>query len=281
MDIDLLKTFLEVYQTRHFAKAGDNLFVTPSAVSARIRTLEAQVGTPLFMRDRNNIQLTSSGERFLGYAKSMLKLWERARYEANLDAQASPHLEILAVPSLLDTRLHGWLAQLCIERPDLSLRIEAAESDRIIQRLQQNRADLGLILEPREGPELTVQKVGELTLVLVSSQAGQTVEQALSTRYIMVNWSTSFVSHHTNAFPEIPEPKLWVSLGPLAHGLLCSLGGAAYLPQQMVENELTEGQLHRVENAPNIALQVFAAYPTWTEQTELIHKVIALTGSQI
>jgi DNA-binding transcriptional LysR family regulator len=279
MDIDLLKTFLEVYQTRHFAKAADNLFITPSAVSARIRTLENQVGTPLFMRDRNNIQLTPAGERFLGYAKSILKLWERARYEANLDARASPHLEILAVPSLLDGRLHGWLDQLCLERPDLSLRIEAAESDRIVQRLQQNRADLGFILEPREGPELTLLKVGELTLVLVSSQAGQTLEQALVSRYVMVNWSTSFVSQHTNAFPEIPEPRLWVSLGPLAHGLLHSVGGAAYLPRQMVESELAAGVLHPVGDAPTISLQVFAAYPTWTEQAELIHKVTALTGS--
>jgi DNA-binding transcriptional LysR family regulator len=281
MDIDLLKTFLEVYQTRHFAKAADNLFVTPSAVSARIRTLEAQVGTPLFMRDRNNIQLTPAGERFLGYAKSMLKMWERARYEANLDAQASPHLEILAVPSLLDTRLHGWLSQLCLEYPDLSLRIEAAESDQIVQRLQQNRADLGFILEPREGPELSLQKVGELSLSLVSNQAGQTLDQALSSRYILINWSTSFITQHTNAFPEMPEPRLWVSLGPLAHGLLLSIGGAAYLPHQMVENELLEGRLHRVENAPIIKLQVFAAYPTWTDQAELIHKVIALTGARI
>ena len=281
MDIDLLKTFLEVYQTRHFAKAGDNLFVTPSAVSARIRTLESQVGTPLFMRDRNNIQLTPAGERFLGYAKSMLKMWERARYEVNLDAQASPHLEILAVPSLLDTRLHGWLNQLCVEFPDLSLRVEAAESDQIVHRLQQNRADLGFILEPREGPELTLHKIGELTLFLVSSQAGQTVGQAFSSRYILVNWSTSFITQHTNAFPEMPEPKLWVSLGPLAHGLLLSIGGAAYLPHQMVENDLLQGLLHRVENAPTINLQVFAAYPTWTEQAELIRKVIALTGSSI
>ncbi len=174
MDIDLLKTFLEVYQTRHFAKAGDSLFITPSAVSARIRTLESQVGAPLFMRDRNNIQLTSAGERFLGHAKSILKLWERARYEVTLNADSSPHLEILAVPSLLDVSLHGWLAQLCIDRPDLSLRIEAAESDRIIQRLQQNRADLGFILEPREGPELNLLKVGELVLTLISSHTGQT-----------------------------------------------------------------------------------------------------------
>ena len=281
MDIDLLKTFLEVYQTRHFAKAAEHLFITPSAVSARVRTLENQVGAPLFMRDRNNIQLTSAGEHFLGYAKSMLKLWERARYEATLDANSSPHLEILAIPTLLDTSLYGWLAELCIDRPDLSLRIESADSDRIIQRLQQNRADLGLILEPREGPELNLLEIGELPLVMVSSQNGQTAEQALMSRYIMVNWSTSFVSQHANAFPEAPEPKIRVSLGPLAHALIRSIEGATYLPQQMVRTDLAEARLFRVADAPSIRLRVYAAYPAWTEQIDLIHKVVAMIGSRI
>ena len=44
MDIDLLRTFVEVSSTRHFGKAAQNLFVTQSAVSARIRLLERTLG---------------------------------------------------------------------------------------------------------------------------------------------------------------------------------------------------------------------------------------------
>ena len=40
MDIDLLRTFLEVYRTRHFGRTAENLYLTQSAVSARIRLLE-------------------------------------------------------------------------------------------------------------------------------------------------------------------------------------------------------------------------------------------------
>ena len=65
MDIELLKTFLELSRTRHFGRAAENLFISQSAVSARIRQLEDSIGAPLFTRDRNNIQLTSAGERFL------------------------------------------------------------------------------------------------------------------------------------------------------------------------------------------------------------------------
>ena len=42
MDTELLKTFLEVQKTRHFGNAADNLYLTQSAVSFRIRQLEQE-----------------------------------------------------------------------------------------------------------------------------------------------------------------------------------------------------------------------------------------------
>ena len=65
MDIELLKTFLEVKNTRHFGKAADNLYLTQAAVSARVKQLEDYFGIKLFIRSRNNIQLTAEGERLV------------------------------------------------------------------------------------------------------------------------------------------------------------------------------------------------------------------------
>lgn len=77
MDTDLLKTFLEVNRTRHFGKAAENLYLTQSAVSARIRLLEQQVGMQLFTRARNNVQLTSAGEKLIRHAENILTTWNR------------------------------------------------------------------------------------------------------------------------------------------------------------------------------------------------------------
>lgn len=63
MDLNLLRTFLEVSKTRHFGKAAQNLYLTQSTVSFRIKQLEEQVGIELFIRERNNIMLTISGDR--------------------------------------------------------------------------------------------------------------------------------------------------------------------------------------------------------------------------
>ena len=58
MDIRFLTTFIEVANTRHFGKAAENLYLTQSAVSARIKLLEEYFHSTLFIRQRNSIQLT-------------------------------------------------------------------------------------------------------------------------------------------------------------------------------------------------------------------------------
>lgn len=72
MDTELLKTFLEVSRTRHFGRAAEALYLTQSAVSFRIRQLENQLGVNLFTRHRNNIRLTSAGDKLLPYAETLM-----------------------------------------------------------------------------------------------------------------------------------------------------------------------------------------------------------------
>ena len=71
MDTELLKTFMEVSRTRHFGRAAENLYLTQSAVSFRIRQLESVLGVELFSRQRNNIQLTEAGEKLMPLAKTV------------------------------------------------------------------------------------------------------------------------------------------------------------------------------------------------------------------
>lgn len=65
MDVRFISTFLDVAQTRHFGKASENLYLTQSAVTARIMLLEEYFNTSLFIRNRNSIQLTSAGEKLI------------------------------------------------------------------------------------------------------------------------------------------------------------------------------------------------------------------------
>lgn len=85
MDVKVFRTFLELAKVRHFGRAAENLYITQAAVSARIKQLESYFDTQLFIRDRNNIKLTSAGERLIGYAEVMVTTLQQAKLELSLE----------------------------------------------------------------------------------------------------------------------------------------------------------------------------------------------------
>lgn len=95
MDLDLaqVRAFVAAAEDLHFGRAASRLFLTPQAVSKRIRRLEGSLGEDLFRRDRQAVTLTAAGERFLPHARALLALAETAA-SATRAAQAAPPLRI-------------------------------------------------------------------------------------------------------------------------------------------------------------------------------------------
>jgi DNA-binding transcriptional LysR family regulator len=64
-----VEAFLSVAQHRNFRRVAAEIGVSPSAITQAVRTLEARVGAPLFLRTTRSVGLTEAGERFLSRAK--------------------------------------------------------------------------------------------------------------------------------------------------------------------------------------------------------------------
>ena len=273
MDTDLLKTFLEVSRTRHFARAAENLYLTPSAVSARVRLLESQLGVTLFDRQRNNIGLTAAGERLLQQAGHVLRAWERARQQVALGEQQQQPLLISATPGLWEGLALEWTQRLWADCPQLALRLESAASHHISDALERGLIDIGLLLDPLNLPGLNARQLGEIRLQLYAHQAGN-AQQALAERYIMVDWGPAFASRHADWFPEAPPPHAQVSTARLAIALLRGSQGAAYLADSMFGAELKEAGLNPVADAPRIKLPVYAIYRDDSPQRDSIEDAL-------
>ena len=84
MDITLARTFLSIVAAGSFLRAAERLHVTQMAVSARVRTLEQQIGAALFVRNRAGASLTPAGEQFVRHASMLVQVWERARHQVAL-----------------------------------------------------------------------------------------------------------------------------------------------------------------------------------------------------
>jgi DNA-binding transcriptional LysR family regulator len=260
LDTDLLKTFLEVSRTRHFGRAADNLYVTQSAVSARIRQLEESLGVRLFTRERNNIQLTAAGQRLLRHAESITTTWNRARQELALGDDGPELLSVGAMANLWDILLQDWLDWVYRELSEIRLATEVHRVDTLSRKLLEGSLDLGFVFDAPQLPELHVVSVARVPLLLVSSQAGQTAGEALAGGYVLVDWGTAFSISHARHFPDALSPRLRVELGRMAHGFLLANGGAAYLAEPMVRADLAQGRLFRVEDAPIIERDVHAIF---------------------
>ncbi len=261
MDISLIRTFLELNRTRHFGKTAKALYITQSAVSARIRMLEETLGVTLLTRDRNNLQLTPAGMRFLKHAENMINIWNRAQQETALQDESITLLTIGAAQSLWATSFTDLLQSYFRSTPDTALVMESHPPEALLRRLQEGAIDVAFMFESPQVTDLKVEEIGNMELVLVSSHANISARDAASAKdYIMVDWGTAFATRHASEFSDIPPPTIRAGLGLIALGFLRSGGGSAYLAKSMVKHLLDQSKLHLVEDAPVIQRQIYAVY---------------------
>jgi DNA-binding transcriptional LysR family regulator len=276
MDIELLRTFLEVVRTRHFGKAASELCVTQSAVSARIRQLEQTLARPLFVRHRNNIQLTAEGRQLRNHAETIVQVWSRARQEIGLGTDYTRALAIGAVQDLWHTLLADWLPALRERMPETALQIETGTTDALVRKLLDRVIDLAILFEPPQVPALELRELAVINLVLASTHQGQSPDQALGAGYIMVDWGTSFTLYHARHYPDMPAPALHMNHGNLARQYLQQVHGAAYLPEQMLEPAAPGRPLHRVHTAAVIERPVYGAFATGNDRVDTIRQALGL-----
>jgi len=273
MDTGLLKAFLEVYRSRHFGHAANNLFISQSAVSARIKQLEDELGIRLFTRDRNNIELTTAGKKFLVYAENILNTWNRARQEIAIPEGIDTLLSVAALSSIWDMFLDDWLSQLHENNRTTALQATVMQSDAMMRNLLDGTLDLGFVFDPPKTPRLLVKELFPVPLIMVSSKSGISVEQAISEDYIFVDWGTSFAMIHARQYPDIPPPTLRAGVGRIALGFLNNCGGAAYLPEAMVTAQLGV-TLFRVADAPVIDKDAYAVYSQSSSKHGVIEEAL-------
>ena len=275
MDIDALKTFLEVNRIRHFGRAADNLYVSQSTVSARIKLLEDQIGIPLFVRQRNNIQLTDAGQRLVRYAENIVTNWVRARQEIGISEQAHIPLVVGAASSLWDSILQDWIIYLYETRAELILHAEVQTPDVLLRRTLERSMDIAFVFDNPMPGDMECEEVAHVPLIMVSTSPDLSLQEAMQLNYIMVDWGTSFANTHARYFPDAPIPAMRVMQARLARDVMLKRGGTAYITEPMVLHLIEKGLLHRVKDAPVIDRTVYALYHHKHEQLNLIKQACA------
>ncbi|WP_434925910.1 LysR family transcriptional regulator [Shewanella sp. HL-SH2] len=276
MDTDLLKTFLEVSKTRHFGKAAENLFLTRSAVSFRVKQLETLLGVELFDRVRNNIHPTPAGERMLGHAEAVLMAWERAKQDVSLHQDNLLQLTLGTGHNIWDTYLQYFFQPLHQGLPGVSLRTEVITPQAMTRQLIERSIDIAISFDTPKLEEVDIVKLMDVSLCLVCHQAGMTLSNIDTINYIKVDWGTAFNIAHAQTFTMLPVPALHTSSARMALDFLLNNGGSAFLPYSFIEPYLASKQVFLVEQATTIERSVYGAFWTGNERREQIEKALKL-----
>ncbi len=273
MDLELLRTFLEVNRTCHFGRAAEALHLTQAAVSARIKLLEATLGVALFERNRREVRLTPEGNRLKRHAELLLAEWRKARQEISAGG-AARQLSVGGSARLWEALLQDWIIALRRRLPDLALITHSQSQEGLLRRMQDGVLDLAVLLDPPTVGILQSREVARLRLVLVADRPGLTPAEATAEGYLLVDWGLAHSLELQRAYPDMPEPKTRLVSARLALAYLREIGGAAYLPLPLVSSALRRARLHRVTGAPVFTRVVFAVYPVRTDREALIEQAL-------
>ncbi len=152
VELRLLRYFVAVAEELHFGRAARRLLLAQPSLSAQIRKLEHDLGTPLFVRDRRHVALTSAGQAMLEPARRVLaaaaELPALARGAAGVGT-----LTIGFVPYARGRLLPRLLGAFHRERPGAHVTVRACgDSREVLTELGDGRVDAGILRTPVAAP---------------------------------------------------------------------------------------------------------------------------------
>lgn len=271
MDVDRARTFLEIVRLGSFLRAAERLNVSQTTVSARIRTLEDELGRPLFVRNRTGARLTPAGVEFERYARTFVQVWERARQRLALPEGKSGIVGIGAELSLWSPLLVDWMAALKAGAPELAIHAHVGAPAKLVEDIGSGALDIAILYAPQLAPGFVVERVLEDQLVQVAPGAAAPAH-ATSTEPISVDWGPAVPVPHGSQARFHAEAGTVVDFGPLGLAHLLGTGGRGYFRHSMVAPLIAEGRLAVVSEAPTFP---YPAYAVRAEETEERREVVA------
>jgi DNA-binding transcriptional LysR family regulator len=275
MKMEYIRTFLEISKCGNFNRAAENLNVTQSTVSARVKLMEDNFGRSLFKRGHAGVELTSAGQHFRQYALNIQRLWQQAHQRITLPESFSHSIGLGSQVSLWDSLILKWIPWMRHNAADIALHVEADYSPSLMRQLADGLLDIGVMYQPRQIPGLIVEDLFEETLVLVTTDQG-VVSGGWVEDYIFVDWGDVFRARHSEAYPEMETPAVSVGLGALGLEYILQNGGSGYFPVRVVQPYIEQAKLFLVEGATGVQRPVYMVYPSTARNPQTLE--LALSG---
>jgi DNA-binding transcriptional LysR family regulator len=149
LELRQLRYFVTVAEELHFGKAALRLHMTQPPLSQTIQALEAQLGAPLFDRNRRGVALTAAGAALLPEARRLLaQAQELPQLVQRAASGAMGKLSLAFVSSADYSVLPPFLRAYRAAYPQVQINLQEATSDLQLEELLNGRIDAGLLIPP-------------------------------------------------------------------------------------------------------------------------------------
>lgn len=257
MELAQLEAFLQVAHHRSFSRAAEALFLTQPSVTARIQSLERELGERLFERTGRSVTLTDAGHAFMPHAQRAIT----AVQEGTDAIEAVRHgdvgsIRIGASSSIATYVLPNIFKHFRETRPRVHVHLSTGNTEDIIERLLAGEVHV-VITRLAQHPEIDSLHLynDDLALVVSPSHAfaakGRvSIAEAGREPFLFFERSSSYHSLIYSMFLRVgvvPESVMELdSMETTKHMVEAGLG-IAILPVVSVEREVANGTLRRVE----------------------------------
>ncbi|HYF90975.1 MAG TPA: LysR family transcriptional regulator [Symbiobacteriaceae bacterium] len=275
MDIQELEAFWWIAKTGSFNRAAEKLYLTQPSVTARIQTLEKELGQPLFERKPRGVRLTDAGRVLLPHAERVLMDIRKARQAvSDLGSATGGTLMVGSALTTSTYTLPEILSKFKLAYPGVEVAMRTGRSQQVQQLVLDDTVPLGFVHSPiAPNPDIEAIPLYSEAIVLVvhpgHAFAGRpevTAEQLSSEAFIMSDRASGYWSlveqfwAHSGFAPRVTMEldSIEATKRMVMYGL-----GLALLPQGTVEGELRTRQLVTVP---------VAGMDNLTRQTLLIHR---------
>lgn len=256
--LDAIQTLAAVVDTGSFAGAGAQLHRVPSAVSYQIRQLEQSLSVDLFDRSGHRAVLTAAGRAVLDEGRFLLARARRIeRLAARFDAGFEARLQVIVDGAVPSGAVLTALTQLGEDRIPTHVQLRTEFRSGVPERFEELEADLMLTLVLPDDPLLVVERLPDLTFVLVASPqhpAHQTRAVNLADLQEHLELSVHDSARRTSSQDTnlLPGARVFY-VGDFAakrEGLLRGLG-LGWMPLHLVDEDLERGELVELDVLPS------------------------------
>ncbi len=169
MNLRFVEAFYWVASLKSISRAAEKLFLTQSAMSSRISTLEDELGVLLLDRGDKQFKLTAAGARFLVYADKLLALQREVKAEMGSTQQMAVSMRIGAIESVLHSWLIPWLEKLRADHPGLELELTVETTPILMDLVQRGTLDVVFAVLPAASTGVRNQTLPPMDMVFVGN----------------------------------------------------------------------------------------------------------------